>query len=1207
MGAFMTNQILRTIKNKANGLEFFRPTNLDIRNAAYWSIILSTTILLLFGKTDASARTVALGKDKITVHIEDFTWKSRKGQYDVKAANEKTPDGQNTLQLNLQANNKKFFISGRPGKNFKKLVGNFDVDWENISFWVKPDGSAEKITLLFSAADSKTGKSSYHTTQYSLLGKKWQKVEFKSLYNTNKKRLIIKNLSNIYFRTKSGGKCAFLLGPVSFKLKGTKKLEPVKTTNIYKTPTAPVMDGALNDICWKDAVKIDKFNIKINAPIEVKLCYDNRNLYVGFSQKINTAILKKKQTSSDGTVWADDSLQLIISPGNDARSYHQFIVNALNTRQSYHNYFDQVKDGYNRTRNVFFDKWETAVSVKPDKWSVEMRIPLSFTQKMAKNNVHGLQIYIYNPSLGKNSFWTDATKATKPEDYGIAYLAGPRKDADAAVDAKVKLLFDRSEPTSVVSISPPGSFSVRAQLSNSSGYIAKAEDKVETVKSLKFREYQPKSGVQRLALVIRDNNSVVNDKLLAYKTKDIAFGTPLAYGTDVLVPTPKKNTPRKGRFKLSGNEKIFYGANGKAAAETLRENIYGYLQTKLETVATKSLQSNCLVLGKTATALTAISTKHPYEGSYSLEIAPDYVIMQGDSPRGLFYAVTTLSQIERYAFLRNEKFLNCRTIADWPDLPNRIWTSWFDVLYSRYKPGVNGADSSSEVLSIVYDYLYRLAIGTKMTIFSFQAPSSIRYENSEANHFSHRCAFMTIKDLSIMSQYCRENYIDLVPGLNGPSHANWLTSKRKNLVMPGYSDYDADPTHPDFFKYQFLMYKELIKACKPKYFHIWCDEWWHKPTGQVYSTYNGQEKRDIYLETILKIHRFFSEHKIRIMMFTDMLWRDHNGGKPYNNYLNDKKLPKDIVMCTWGTSQATVKHFAKLGYTSWFIGNLCVKLGNGSLRGVKKFTGLGVINYGSITPDSGYGAAGMIRTADRAWNFWSDSGESLNDWLYKYGPNVMAMYSVLPNPHASTKLVTLDISSQCNAAYSGKNGNIHISGLPQGKNTIGFIPTRIVKQTTAANVIKGSRIPVVIPVNAKAASLIFLHTQDCPVDKRSAFIRMSNTRTTGSYHGVKTGVYVIKYRNGKTVPVYIRNVINCGNWLPFKGRVSTVLNNTFLIDARYVWRGDKVKGQNTCLYQYEWVNPSPDVPIENISFSSTSTVAVPYLFAVTLREPAPAK
>ena len=49
----MINQILRTIKNKAKGSEFFRTTSLDTRNAAYRSIILGTSLLLLCGTLGA--------------------------------------------------------------------------------------------------------------------------------------------------------------------------------------------------------------------------------------------------------------------------------------------------------------------------------------------------------------------------------------------------------------------------------------------------------------------------------------------------------------------------------------------------------------------------------------------------------------------------------------------------------------------------------------------------------------------------------------------------------------------------------------------------------------------------------------------------------------------------------------------------------------------------------------------------------------------------------------------------------------------------------------------------------------------------------------------------------------------------------------------------------------------------------------------------
>ncbi len=1150
-----------------------------------------------------SQQIITVSGDDLTIDLGQIGWSNSKA-FTVARSTEKTPDNQDALKVEVFPSGKQININGKMPPDFEKTVSSLDIQWEEISFWVKSDDSGESVTLVFSTVAS-DWKPSLYTQNLKLIGTDWKKVEVKGLYNKEKKKLDFKFLKNIYMYATPAKKACFYISPINFTVKGASNLEPIKTIDVFQTVHPPKIDGILDDECWRKSATIDKFNVALASPASVKMCYDNDYIYVGFSQKINTSLLKKEQTRSDGTVWTDDSLQLFLSPGDDNRTYHQFIVNALNTQQTYHVYFDQVEDGFVNSRNMFAGKWESAVAVKDNEWAVELRIPRNLVPELMGKKIHGLQVYICNPSLNQNSFWTETDRVTKVVNFGILNLAGPQDAVLPKVGLKTaNLRFKGNEPSLMVSLDSAKNYAIDAQISTPDGKTASIADTVNGSNTLVFKGYMPKGGVQRLVLSLHEGNGPA--KVYAYRTSNISFYQQTVYGSEILLPQPKKMLKNGKLFLLTGREKIFFGADSggenRLAAEKVQADLSGFMQIQLPVEQAAQLKPNCIVVGeKTDSMPVPASRKDVVKDGYVLEIGESGIVLAGDSPSGLFYAAVTLSQIERYAFLKNESLLKCSLIEDWPDLPTRIWNSWSDKKNSTHTANTKGVDTPQETLAVHYDYLNRLAIGTKMNFFSLQNPTSIHYENEEANAFSHRNAYMTIKELGELADYCRKNYVEFAPALHGPEHAGWMTGKYKELAMTEYES-DADPTNPKFFEQLFLMYKELISASQPKYFNIWSDEWWRRPIGPVSTTYNGKEKRDIHLETILKIHAFFQERNIRMMMFSDMLQREHNGGKPYDIYLNAEKLPKDIVICTWGLGGATaVKYFAELGHTSWFIGNLCAQIESEKLRGVKNFTGLGVINYDSVTPDFGYGSAGMIRTADLAWNFWTDSGVSLEDWFYQNGPNIMPLYSVRPNPKASSEFVPLDISALCNDSYSKAAAGWSIAGLPQGKSNMGFIPA-LINPDKSKNIVRGEEKPAVIPVDFKASSLIFLHTQYCPPAKIKDFITKSGPRKTGSYHGLKTGTYLVNYTDGQAIPVYIRNVINCGNWQPFKGRVSSLVDNKYLIDARYVWEGPKVDGQETCLYQYEWVNPRPDVQIKNIEFSSMSTDAIPYLFALTVRK-----
>ncbi len=1158
---------------------------------------------LLVGTAPASAvPAVSLDGRGVTLNVRKLAWQGTDSK--VTKANEKTPDGEETLAFQLPASEKGLRINSVAPEDFGRSLAGVDAGWKTLSFWIKPEDSGQKITLIFAAKDESSGAVSYHSAVVPLTGRDWKKITVESLYNKDTARLPLKSLQNISLTTAPGQESSFLLGPLTFSLTGNVRTDPVKTVIANKAEQPPVLDGTLDEACWKDAASLDGFGKEEAAPFLVKLCFDEENLYVGFSQTIDTSTLKRGQTSPDGDVWADDSLQVLISPGDDNRTFHQFSVNSLNTAQTHHNSFDQVADTFVQAKNLFAGKWQSAVSVKPDQWSAEMIIPRALRPELLSDDVHGLQVLVANPSKNRNLFWSPTGQSTHVSDFGImAFSPATSSPSDREDTPTAALLMNQKIPSAVVFTGAGLARPVTVRLCDPNGRIAKSEAKVFGAKTFGFGDARPASGVQRLSVLTRARDTGAISGLLACKTEEIRLVNPFPYGTDILIPQPKKNSEGEGHFAFTGGERIHHGPGAEtlATADKVRADLSGFLQRPLELAETGDLPPNCLVIGKIPLP-AAGKDKFPNEGGYTLEVSPGGIAIRGDSPRGLFHGAVTLSQLARYAFLRNEHELKSRKIEDWPDLPFRVWTSWFDVLYSQYGPSTKGVDAPEEVLGVLYDYLDRLAIGSKMSLFALQNPTSIRYESEAANAFSHPCAFMSISQLGELAEHSRSHYVEFVPALHGPSHMNWLTSKHPEIILPGYNEYDADPTHEKFYGHLFGMYEELIKATNPRFFQIWSDEWWHIPTGPVSTTHKGRERRDIYLETILKIHGFFRERDIDIVMFTDMLLRDHNGGKPFDNHLNADKLPKDIVMSTWTSSEAAVKHFAELGHRSWFIDNLCPQIAADKLRGVENFNGLGVINYDSITPDFGYGAAGMIRSADLGWNFWTDPGDSLGDWLHQNGPNVMALYSVRPNPHATTEFVPVDLAPLCNASYADPQAGWQIAGLPQGKSDFGFIPTLINPEKSDANVIRGEAKPVVIPVQARASSLIFLHTQYCPPTKQAELISMSSPRLSGAYHGLKTGVYVVNYADGAKIPVHVRNVINCGNWLPFKGRTTSLLNSTYLLDTRYVWTNARADGTQTCLYQYEWVNPRPEVPIETIEFTSMGTPAVPYLFALTLRK-----
>ncbi len=141
---------------------------------------------------------------------------------------------------------------------------------------------------------------------------------------------------------------------------------------------SPVIDGKLDDACWKDALKFTKFKVmnKSDAaiPAEVRLLYDDKALYVGYRLDIpnGCTIRRNAQPGADSiAIYGDDCVELMIDPSATATRYFHFITNANGAVSSW------LRD----QGGAFGEPYPCAVNVKayvtPEYWSCEFRIPYS--------------------------------------------------------------------------------------------------------------------------------------------------------------------------------------------------------------------------------------------------------------------------------------------------------------------------------------------------------------------------------------------------------------------------------------------------------------------------------------------------------------------------------------------------------------------------------------------------------------------------------------------------------------------------------------------------------------------------------------------------------------------------------------------------------------------------------------------------------------
>ena len=196
---------------------------------------------------------------------------------------------------------------------------------------------------------------------------------------------------------------------------------PVLT--VTKAGGVPVVDGRLDDACWKGAAVADNFaDIRTGEPARLnttaRVMSDDKALYVGFDcPEPAMADVAAKVKEHDGTVWMEDGIELFIA-GASRKPYAHMIVTTGNA----------VLDEVNQDAQAWNPKLQTAVSKGNGGWSVEIAVPWS---ELAKAGVKREPLMTFN--FGRSRSTHDDPQAHTawsatyggfhvPERFGLGFM-----------------------------------------------------------------------------------------------------------------------------------------------------------------------------------------------------------------------------------------------------------------------------------------------------------------------------------------------------------------------------------------------------------------------------------------------------------------------------------------------------------------------------------------------------------------------------------------------------------------------------------------------------------------------------------------------------------------------------------------------------------------------------------------------------------------
>lgn len=148
-----------------------------------------------------------------------------------------------------------------------------------------------------------------------------------------------------------------------------------KSIKAVKVITAPVIDGKLDEECWKASQQGKDFyalnkNDSAKEQTFFYVLYDDEKLYLGMKcQSSNVDKFKKiaKENSRSFKYEEGENVELFLDPGKSKKSYLQLIINTNGTSLVRMVTDDPMQNG---------NPWEYAVNMDKDFYSVEASIPL---------------------------------------------------------------------------------------------------------------------------------------------------------------------------------------------------------------------------------------------------------------------------------------------------------------------------------------------------------------------------------------------------------------------------------------------------------------------------------------------------------------------------------------------------------------------------------------------------------------------------------------------------------------------------------------------------------------------------------------------------------------------------------------------------------------------------------------------------------------
>jgi len=198
--------------------------------------------------------------------------------------------------------------------------------------------------------------------------------------------------------------------------------EKVPTLHIIATNTPPVIDGKLDDLCWRQSSAVSRF-VNLDGywsreQTTVWVTYDQKNIYVAYLCR-DSALDKlqaQKKDRDDVTISRNDCVELYFDVNHNHQSFYHLMIDSLG------NIYDATCDERKAIRDKSWNFNGTIATGKNQQgWTLELSIPftsMGLTAAPKQQTTWGVNFNREQQALCDCSSWSMTNNFNDPIQFG---------------------------------------------------------------------------------------------------------------------------------------------------------------------------------------------------------------------------------------------------------------------------------------------------------------------------------------------------------------------------------------------------------------------------------------------------------------------------------------------------------------------------------------------------------------------------------------------------------------------------------------------------------------------------------------------------------------------------------------------------------------------------------------------------------------------